>query len=231
MEKGCAAKRMLATEGTPPCGKGSLDLALYNPCFSGMTILCTVYKENLNTGHSCLNLVSQHLCIYFKKEEGVLRTLLYSKQLGRNQFGQFSKGHHEAISLNISGYTVAVGMRLNVATRLASKTGLSFLAQDRMMLKKKSYSDFRKRISSGSIENEVPIVNSSGSYRCLILSDFFPEPTANGSSDWLCQFRERVSESLASIDEDQELLSFNTFCVAADQFDFVHDIKRQKCRF
>lgn len=143
MEKGCAAKRILATEGTPPCGKGSLDLALYNPCFSGMTIFCTVYKENLNTGHSCLNLVSQHLCIYFKKEEGVLRTLLYSKQLGRNQFGQFSKGHHEAISLNISGYTVAVGMRLNVATRC--KTGLSFLAQDRMMLKKKSYSDFRKR--------------------------------------------------------------------------------------
>lgn len=71
----------------------------------------------------------------------------------------------------------------------------------------------------------MPIVNSPGSYRCLILSDFFPEPTANGSSDWLCQFRERVSESLASIDEDQELLSFIMFCVAADLFDFVHDIK------
>jgi len=202
MEEGCAAKRILATEGTPPCGaKGSLDLALYNPCFSGMTIFYTVYKENLNSGHRCLNLVSQHLCIYFKKERGGSpRDFALLKTAGSNSvwavqqrpsWGDFAKH-----------FWLAVGMRPNVAARLASKTGLSFLAQDRMMWKKKCYTDFRNSISPGSIENEVPIVNSSGSYRCLMLPDFFPK-----------------------------LLPFNTFCVAADLFDFVHGIKRQNYRF
>jgi hypothetical protein len=145
MEEGCAAKRILATEGTPPCGaKGSLDLALYNPCFSGMTIFYTVYKENLNSGHRCLNLVSQHLCIYFKKERGGSpRDFALLKTAGSNSvwavqqrpsWGDFAKH-----------FWLAVGMRPNVAARLASKTGLSFLAQDRMMWKKKCYTDFRNR--------------------------------------------------------------------------------------
>lgn len=71
----------------------------------------------------------------------------------------------------------------------------------------------------------MPIVNSSHSYRCLLLSDFLSKTPANDDSDWLCQFRQRVSESLSSIDEDKELLSFNMFCVAADLFDFVHALK------
>ena len=57
-----------------------------------------------------------------------------------------------------------------------------------------------------------------------LLSDFLSKTPANDDSDWLCQFK-RVSESLSSIDEDKELLSFNMFCVAADLFDFVHALK------
>ena len=126
---GCAAKRILATEGTPPCGKGSLDLALYNPSFSGMTILYTVYKENLNTGHSCLNLVpvtaSLHLLHALQERGGSPKDFALLKQLDNVLAIEISLGSSaKAITRDFAKhFWLAVGMRPNVATRLASKTG------------------------------------------------------------------------------------------------------------